>query len=99
MVLVDYNSFDPAYVDPLGRTNIERMEAGLAPIGYDGYSVEIHHLDQSDTGAVVEMMSSVHKSNYYEIHSNTGQYPSAIDRPAFNTWRNLYWKWRSTTFS
>lgn len=98
MVLVDNSTFDPTYVDSLGRSNLERMSAGLAPIGKDGYPVNIHHLDQSNNGAVVEMQQSVHRSNYYKIHSNTGQYPSEIDRPSFNIWRNQYWMWRATTF-
>lgn len=98
LVLVDNSTFDPYYIDDLGRSNIERMSSGLAPIGYDGYSVEIHHMDQTDTGAVVEMQRTVHKSNYDKIHSNTGQYPSEINRPEFNKWRNLYWKWRSSLY-
>lgn len=98
MVLLDNSTFDPNYVDSLGRTNIERMEAGLAPIGKDGYPVNIHHLDQTNNGAVVEMQQTVHRSNYFTIHSNTGQYPSNIDRPEFNAWRVLYWIWRATNF-
>jgi hypothetical protein len=96
MVLLDNSTFDPSYIDSLGRSNLQRMQSGLAPIGKDGYSVNLHHLDQTNNGAVAEMMQSVHRSNYYTIHSNTGQYPSLIDRPGFGTWRNNYWIWRSS---
>lgn len=97
-VLIDNSTFNPTFTDSIGRTNIERMNAGLAPIGHDGYPVNIHHLDQTNNGAVVEMMQSVHRSNYFKIHSNTGQYPSDIDRPLFNIWRTQYRMWRGSRF-
>lgn len=98
MVLIDNSTFNPNFIDEFGRSNIVRMNEGLAPIGMDGYPVNIHHLDQTDTGAVVEMMQSVHRENYSRIHSNTGQYPSFIDRPAFNIWRRQYWIQRALEF-
>ena len=80
--------------DKLGRTNTQRMEQGLAPIGKDGKSVNIHHIDQTDTGPVMEITATEHQQNYADLHSNTGQSPSQIDRNAFNSWRKDYWKWR-----
>ena len=90
--------FDPYFVDDKGRTNLQRMENGLAPIGADGKSVNIHHVDQTNTGPLIEMGASYHQSNYRDLHTNTGQSPSQIDRPAFNNWRGDYWRWRSTGF-
>jgi hypothetical protein len=90
--------FDPYAVDKQGRTNIQRMEDGLAPIGYDGKSINVHHIDQTNTGPVMEMPATEHQQNYSDLHSNTGQAPSQIDRNAFNQWREAYWKWRANDF-
>jgi hypothetical protein len=97
-VTMNNNTFDPDFVDPRGRTNIQRMEQGLAPIGYDGKSVNIHHIDQTDAGPVMEITATEHQQRYVELHPNTGQLPSQIDRAAFDKWRREYWRWRSTTF-
>ncbi|SCY73332.1 HNH/ENDO VII family nuclease, partial [Butyrivibrio sp. INlla14] len=95
-VILDNDTFDPSQVDAQGRTNTQRMEQGLAPIGKDGKSVNIHHVDQTDTGPVKEILATKHQQNYKELHSNTGQEPSQIDRPAFNKWRkNSYWPWHA----
>lgn len=96
VVLIDKSTFDPFYVDSVGRSNIDRMKAGLAPIGRDGYTVNLHHLDQTNDGAIVEMQQSIHISKRKIIHKNTGQYPSDIDRPGFNTYREEFWKWRAS---
>ncbi|MBF0786843.1 hypothetical protein IR123_02790 [Streptococcus sp. 19428wC2_LYSM12] len=37
---------DPNLTDSFGRTNVERMQKGLVPIGYDGRSMELHHMTQ-----------------------------------------------------
>lgn len=94
-VLVDNSTFDPDFIDGNGFSNRERMASGLAPIGNDGYPVNLHHLDQTNNGSVVEMTQSIHRQNYFKIHTNTGEYPSLIDRPSFTAWRNSYWRWRS----
>lgn len=94
-VTIDNSTFDPNYVDKEGRTNIERMQQGLTPIGTDGKSVNIHHIDQTNNGPVMEITDTEHKQNYSSLHENTGQTPSKIDGKAFNKWRKQYWKWRS----
>jgi hypothetical protein len=92
------DDFDPGFVDDKGRTNIERMQKGLAPIGYDGESINIHHIYQTDESPVLEITKSEHQTRYAELHTNTGQSPSQIDRDLFNDWRQAYWKWRATDF-
>lgn len=59
--------FDP-YAIIGGRTNLERMKEGRAPLIQRGdkiYGVELHHLTQKDTGTkadpIVEMSSRYHK--------------------------------------
>ena len=95
IVTKDNSTFDPNLIDKQGRTNIQRMKQGLSPIGTDGKSVNIHHIDQTNNGPVMEITASEHQMNYSILHTNTAQTPSQIDRNAFNSWRNEYWKWRS----
>ena len=94
-VTMDKNTFDPGFVDKQGRTNTQRMEQGLAPIGTDGKSVNIHHIDQTDNGPVMEITATEHQQNYSKLHTNIGQAPSKNNRSKFNKWRREYWKWRS----
>ena len=78
--------------------NIARMQAGHAPIGYDGKTVELHHLIQSESGSIVEISGSMHKSNHGPLHINTRDIPTGIDRSSFNVLRSAYWKRRAKTF-
>lgn len=80
-------------------SNIERMAAGNAPMGYDGKSIEIHHITQRDNSSLVELSSSFHKKNSSTIHINAGtNLPSGISRSQFNSWRKSYWKNRALDF-
>lgn len=97
--------FDPNQVSMWKRngktiigTNIERMAAGNAPIGYDGKSINLHHLLQTPDGPIVEVLNSFHKMYYNTIHINTGQNPSLINRSQFGTWTSNYWKNRALDF-
>jgi len=89
---------DPELVDSMGRTNVQRMEAGLAPIGPDGKSINLHHMTQSDTGAIAEVTQTFHQQNSSVIHVNPNSYGSGINRPEFKKWKNLYWKDRVFDF-
>ena len=95
-VTIDNSTSDPNFVDKQGRTNIQRMEQGLAPIGTDGKSVNIHHIDQTNNGPVMEITAIEHQQNYSNLHTNIGQSPSQINRSEFNNWRREYWEWRSS---
>jgi hypothetical protein len=86
--------FDPRYIRD-GKTNLERMRAGHAPIGTDGLPVEIHHLNQADEGPVVEILGEFHDRHSRTIHINGHDIPSGIDRPGFDSWRSRYWRNRA----
>lgn len=86
--------FDPRYIKD-GKTNLERMRAGNAPIGTDGLPVEIHHLNQADEGPVVEILGDFHDRHSRTIHINGHDIPSGIDRPGFDSWRSRYWRNRA----
>lgn len=90
------NTFDPTYKDALGRTNKERMEDGLAPIGIDDKSLELHHLKQKDNGVMIELTNKEHNQNSKVLHKYRTQ--SEIDRREFNNWKRKYWKERAKEF-
>jgi len=66
---------------------------GLAPIGDDGYPVELHHRGQEQDSPLDEMTRTDHRGpgNFSENHDNTGQSPSLIDRETFAAERRAYW--------
>jgi hypothetical protein len=63
------------------------MEKGLAPIGPDGKSMNLHHTLQSNDSALAEMTQTFHQQNSKTIHINPNTTPSGIDRNAFNQLR------------
>ena len=79
-------------------TNLERMTAGRAPIGTDGKPIPLHHMTQSQNGALAEVTQTFHTQNYGPIHINTGQLPSGISRSQFNRWREQYWVNRAASY-
>lgn len=90
------DEFDPGLVDSSGRTNLERMEHGVAPIGRDGKAVELHHMIQSEKrGSIVEVSGSVHRKHHKALHINTHDIPSGINRMNFDVLRSAYWKRRA----
>ena len=91
--------FAPQLLDAKGRTNLERMEKGVAPIGKDGESINLHHMLQTDKGGLVEVTKTFHQQNTKVIHINSGSgIPSGINRQEFETWKKLYWKERAKDF-
>lgn len=90
------NSFDVDAVDSEGNTNLQRMEAGKAPLGKDGQPVELHHMLQSEKiGGVIEVSGSMHRKNHKALHINTNDIPSGILRSNFDILRSAYWKRRA----
>uniref|UniRef100_UPI0035CF0F75 HNH/ENDO VII family nuclease n=2 Tax=unclassified Bartonella TaxID=2645622 RepID=UPI0035CF0F75 len=76
-------------------TNIERMETGRAPIGFDGEPVELHHLKQTHEGPIAEMSKESHNKYNSVIHAPSKTHQSLIEREKFNKWREEYWKERA----
>lgn len=75
---------------------------GNAPIGNDGYPVELHHRNQNPNGPIDEMTRSDHRlgDNFKKNHNNTGQEASQIDRSSWRKEQKDYWKneWDSGRF-
>ncbi|MBO2536949.1 HNH/ENDO VII family nuclease [Rummeliibacillus suwonensis] len=89
---------DPNMKDAMGRTNLERMKKGLAPLGSDGKSINLHHTTQRNTSSIAEVIQTFHKENSSVIHINPNAIPSGINRKEFNKWRTDYWKNRANNF-
>ncbi|MDK8643438.1 HNH/ENDO VII family nuclease [Niallia taxi] len=88
------NDINPNQTDALGRTNLERMEQGLAPLDETGQSIELHHIRQNPEGPLVELKSVEHEGNFELLHPNLDS-PSAIDRGEFAKIRAEHWKARA----
>ncbi|MFZ5635879.1 MAG: HNH/ENDO VII family nuclease [Pseudomonadota bacterium] len=89
---------NPRLLDSRGRSNLERMQKGLSPIGSDGKSLNLHHMLQSHNGPIAEMTANFHKGYHSIIHINPSSIPSGINRLAFDRWRASYWINRSRDF-
>lgn len=89
---------NPKLVDAAGRTNLQRMQKGLAPIGSDGKSLNLHHMLQTNSSPIAEMTQTFHKTNHSTIHINPNTIPSGINRSQFNSWRRSYWINRARDF-
>ena len=86
--------------DGKGRTNLERMREGKAPIGEDGFAINLHHMQQSDSGSFMELTWTIHKVNDRTLHINKGSgIPSGINRLAFERFKQAYWKQRALRWS
>ena len=89
---------DPHFIDEKGLTNLQRMTAGRAPIGVDGKSIELHHMLQTNEGAIAELTQTFHQQYKSVIHINTTDIPSGINRVKFDYWRQRYWIQRAKNF-
>ena len=95
--LVDPDYFSPK--DKYGRSNLKRMQQGIAPMGPDDKPINLHHMLQTQDGPIAEVTSSMHFGNYRQLHWKVGtDIPSGIDRNAFDAWKKLYWKDRAAGF-
>lgn len=92
----------PDLIDPNltnnGLTNLQRMQQGLAPIGPDGYPMQLYHMLQTMNGPIAEITRTFHQTYSSIIHIYPNTLGSGIDRVAFKTWRVHYWMYRATDF-
>jgi hypothetical protein len=86
---------DPARMTRKGKSNLDLMKKGRAPIGPDGKEIELHHLNQMNEGPVVEVTKTFHQQHYDTIHINDNKTPSGISRSDFRAWKVAYWQARA----
>ena len=60
--------FDPHAVDGNGLANIQRMQKGQAPKGFDGEPVNLHHLTGNEPGSVAEVGGKLHSDETKMLH-------------------------------
>ena len=93
---------DPKYISPNpkhgGKSNFQRMQEGLAPIGPDGKPMELHHVLQTPDGPLVEITKQLHTKYKKQLHINPDSWGSAIDRSKHAKFRSEYWKERAKDF-
>ncbi len=89
---------DPNKIDFDGRTNLQRMQEGFAPLGPDNKSLELHHTIQTKDSNLTEVTRTFHKKNTKIIHINPSTTPSGISRNEFGKWRESYWQERAKDF-
>ena len=91
--------FDINFTDKSKRTNLERMQKGLAPLGKDNLPINLHHMLQTEKGRIAEVTQTFHQKYTKTIHINSGtNIPSGINRNSFDTWKKQYWKERANDF-
>lgn len=80
--------------DVFGRTNLERMEQGLAPLS-EGKPIELHHIGQRMDSPLAELKVEEHRGagNDGILHDKTIE--SSIDRVEFNAEKIEHWKTRA----
>jgi hypothetical protein len=83
---------DISLKDPFGRTNLERMEKGLSPIGIDDKPIDLHHIGQKNSSPLIELTKSEHHSKYGILHTRKD---TEINRDDFHKNRIEYWKVRA----
>lgn len=82
-------------VDDMGRTNLQRMAAGLSPLDENGLSYELHHIGQEANGTIAVLTQSQHDN----IALHGFKDISVIDRNAFKQFRKKFWKEMAKMFA
>jgi hypothetical protein len=97
------NDIDFEYVHPIsGKTNLQLMQAGQAPIGNDGKPVQLHHVLQKESGPMVEIRETTHEE-YNRILHGLGMSGASFRRDPvldrqYANFRRQYWKWRAKQY-
>jgi len=86
-----FNSQDEGRRLPDDRIIRPPGERGLAPIGDDGYPVELHHRGQNQDSPLDEMTRADHRGGGNFKDNHDGQNPSKIDRAKAAVERFNYW--------
>ncbi|MDO5651809.1 MAG: HNH/ENDO VII family nuclease [Moraxella sp.] len=86
---------DVAKTDDFGRSNLERMEQGLAPLDKDGRPIELHHIGQKADSPLAELTQPEHRGKSNDIILHDKQKESEINRDQFAKERSEHWKTRA----
>ncbi|CUJ53894.1 HNH/ENDO VII family nuclease [Achromobacter sp. 2789STDY5608621] len=82
--------------DVFGKTNLERMRDGRAPLDDSGKPIELHHIGQSQDSPLAELTGSEHRGNGNDNILHNKLKESEIDRGNFGDERGDHWKARAS---
>lgn len=86
-------SVDPDFVDELGRTNLQRMRQGLAALDpATGQAYQLHHIGQDPSSTLAILTEAEHMQGGNNLIWHELEGASRIDRVAFKTQRESFWK-------
>ena len=78
-------------IDEMGRTNLQRMMEGLAPLDPSGIPYELHHIGQKAESTLAILTQAEHRlGENHKIWHIFGE-ASKIDRAAFDKQRMEFW--------
>ena len=88
-------NIDLTAVDEMGRTNLQRMTQGLAPLDPDGVAYELHHVAQKTDGTLAILTQAEHRSSstYNIWHDSTIE--EGVQKQLEGIWdkeRKTFWK-------
>ena len=84
---------DLKFVDEFGRTNLQRMQNGLAPIdSATGKAFELHHIGQKMDSTLAILTKAEHMQGGNNTIWHTFGSSSEIDRTIFDSQRKEFWK-------
>lgn len=76
-------------VDDMGRTNLERMQEGLAALDKDGHAYELHHIGQKNDSPLAILTQGEHDNKALHWNTNTDN-PSS--QSGWNNQRKHFWE-------
>ena len=81
-------------LDEIGRTNLQRMLEGLAPLDKNGISYELHHIGQKVDSplAILTKTSHIQGGNYSILHFSEGGGVHAELGSLWKQEREEFWK-------
>jgi hypothetical protein len=72
----------------MGRTNLDRMLQGLAPLDEHGISFELHHIGQNENATLAMLTQSQHDNPVLHGFKKI----SEVDHVKFNTIKKRFYK-------
>ena len=84
------SDIDLTRIDSKGRTNLQRMKAGLAPQDSNGNSYELHHVGQKKDGTLAILSRSEHDNP--AIHGFLKRTEAHVEGNNWDAERQAFWK-------
>lgn len=88
------DDIDWSQTDAKGKTNIQRMERGLAPLDKNGEPIQLHHIGQHVDSPLAELTFEEHRCNGNDtiLHDKSKETETHGEGNAWDKERQEYWK-------